>query len=467
MLAMLDFRHLLRRHGAGAIAAVAIIVSALSTAAPRAQEYTGTVVVTITADRPTWTYEVNAPVTFRIAVTRDGSPIAATADYAVGPDGFPRGFPATIEASAPVPAEGLVVRGGTMTQPGFLRCIAKVEIQGKTYRGMATAAFSPAKIAPTVSDPADFDAFWDAGKTALAKVPLEARLTSLPAYSTAKADVYQVEVTSIGVEPEAKGKVYGILCEPKAGDRLPALLFVPGAGMHPMTGIIDLCEKGIITFQIGIHSMPVTFDQAFYTDLQEGALRNYYYYNLDDRERYYYRRVYLGCVRANDFLTSRPRWDGTNLAVEGGSQGGALSIVTAALDPRVKGLAAAYPALADMTGYLKGRAGGWPHMFRADRKGVHETPQKIATVPYYDVVNFARRLRVPGIYTWGFNDETVPPTSMFAAYNTITAPKRLLLALQTGHGRTPEQIATMDAWLEMLLKGKPPAMTSGEPAVKP
>ncbi len=57
-----------------------------------------------------------------------------------------------------------------------------------------------------------------------------------------------------------------------------------------------------------------------------------------------------------------------------------MSIATAALDSRVKGLAASYPALADMTGYLKGRAGGWPHLFRAYKKGGHERPQKIATV---------------------------------------------------------------------------------------
>jgi cephalosporin-C deacetylase-like acetyl esterase len=459
---MQGFRIFFRRCSAGVAAVLA--AAALSGSAPVAQEYTGTIVVTVTADRPNWTYEVGAPVMFRITVTRDGSPLAATVDYAVGPDGFPRGFPAIIEASATVPAGGLVVQGGTMAQPGFLRCMAKVEIHGKTYRGMATAAFSPEKIAPTVSDPPDFDAFWTAGKAALAKVPVEARLTPLPASSTAKADVYQVELTSISVEPETRSKVYGVLCEPKTGDRLPALLYVPGAGMRPYAGAIDLCEKGIITFQIGIHGIPVTFDQALYSELGNGALRNYYFYNLDDRDRYYYRRVYLGCVRANDFLASRPRWDGTNLAVNGGSQGGALSIVTAALDPRVKGLAASYPALADMTGYLKGRAGGWPHMFRADKKGVHETPQKLATVPFYDVVNFAKRLRVPGIYTWGFNDETVPPTSMFAAYNTITAPKRLLLALETGHGRTPEQESTMNAWLEMLLQGKPPAMTSTEAA---
>ena len=67
-----------------------------------------------------------------------------------------------------------------------------------------------------------------------------------------------------------------------------------------------------------------------------GPLAGYWNYNLDDKDRYYYKRVYLGCVSANDFITSLPQYDGTNLGVTGGSQGGALSIITAALDTRVK-----------------------------------------------------------------------------------------------------------------------------------
>ena len=62
------------------------------------------------------------------------------------------------------------------------------------------------------------------------------------------------------------------------------------------------------------------------------------------------------------------------------------------------------------------------------------------TSRYYDVVNFARRVTAPGLYSWGFNDETCPPTSMYAAYNVITAPKRLMLAYDTGHRTTQEQV---------------------------
>jgi cephalosporin-C deacetylase-like acetyl esterase len=218
----------------------------------------------------------------------------------------------------------------------------------------------------------------------------------------------------------------------------------------------DMAARGIITLQVGIHGIPVTMDQSVYDSLGAGALAGYNTFGLDNRDRYYYRRVYLGCVRSNDFLTSRPNWNGADLAVTGGSQGGALSIITAALDPRVRGLAAYYPALADVTGYLHNRAGGWPHMFRStEGPTAHRSADKIATTAYYDVVNFARRVKVPGLYSWGFNDETCPPTSMYAAYNVIPGQKKLLLALETGHNNIPEQVAEVQSWLQSFLKVAP------------
>ena len=52
----------------------------------------------------------------------------------------------------------------------------------------------------------------------------------------------------------------------------------------------------------------------------------------------------------------------------------------------------------------------------------------------------------------GFNDETCPPTSMYAAYNVINAPKSLHLALETGHWTFPEQNILLQNWLIEMLK---------------
>jgi cephalosporin-C deacetylase len=231
-------------------------------------------------------------------------------------------------------------------------------------------------------------------------------------------DVYHVRLDNI------QGKIYGILCKPKKPGKYPAILTVPGAGVRPYEGDINNAAKGYITFQIGIHGVPVNLPPSFYGELFAGPIREYWTINMDDRNNYYFKRVYLGCVRAVDFITGLDEFDGQNLAVQGGSQGGALSIITASLDNRVKYLAAFYPALSDLTGYLEGRAGGWPHMFRNEFTNKKE---KIEVSKYYDVVNFARFVEVPGWYSWGFNDNVCPPTSMYAAYNVIKAPKELHL----------------------------------------
>lgn len=404
--------------------------------------------VVVAPDHDDWTYKPGELVTFQISVLRNGNPLKnATVSYQIGPEKMD----AVIKKDGVQAPKGvLTVNGGTMKIAGFLRCTAEVQYEGKTYKGLATAGFDPLTIRPTVEEKADFKTFWDQAKSDLAAIPLDARMTLLPERCSEKVNVYHVSIQHF----KTGTRVYGILCVPKAEGKYPALLRVPGAGVRPYAGDVAMAEKGIITLEIGIHGIPVTMEPAVYDDLRNAALSEYFTFNLDNRDRYYYKRVYLGCVRANDFLVSLPQFDGVNLAVTGGSQGGALSIVTAALDPRVKYLAAFYPALSDVTGYLHGRAGGWPHLFSKNNLAFHNTKEKLATVPYYDVVNFARVVKVPGLYSWGFNDETCPPTSMYAAYNVISAPKELSLALETGHWTYPEQREMFNKWLEEKLARK-------------
>lgn len=401
--------------------------------------------VIVAADHTDWTYKVGEKAKFTISVLQNGNPIKnAKIRYEIGPEKMEPTKKETITLATGTHT----LEAGTLTTAGFLRCVAIAEIDGKEYRNLATAGFNPIDIQPTVANPSDFDAFWTEAKSDLAKIPLDAKMTLLPERCTEKVNVYQVNIQNFAVG----SRLYGILCVPKKEGKYPALLQVPGAGVRQYAGDIANAEKGIITLQIGIHGIPVNLDPQVYADLGRGILNGYPSYNLDDKNRFFYKRVYLGCVRANDFLVSLPQYDGKNLAVTGGSQGGALSIVTAALDSRVKWLGAFYPAISDVTGYLNGRAGGWPHYFDKNSRAVNDKKEKIETVAYYDVVNFARRLSQPGIYSWGYNDETCPPTSMYAAYNVIKAPKELYLALETGHWTYPEQQEKVGNWLVGKLK---------------
>jgi cephalosporin-C deacetylase len=403
--------------------------------------------VIVAADHDDWTYKTGEKVQFTVSVIRNGNLVKnVPIRYEIGLEKLEP----TIKQTKTAADGKITIDGGTMKTPGFLRCVAYAVVDGAEYRGLATAGFSPLEIQPTVTNPQDFDSFWDAAKKELAAVPIDAKMTLLPERCTANVNVYHVNLQN----NRAGVRVYGILTMPKKEGKYPALLRVPGAGVRAYYGDVATAEKGIITLEIGIHGVSVIMDPSVYTDMGQGVLNGYPAYNLDNRDRFYYKRVYMGCIRANDFLTSLPQYDGQNLAVTGGSQGGALSIITAGLDPRVKWLGAFYPALSDVTGYLHGRAGGWPHYFDKNSVEYNNTKEKLNTVGYYDVVNFARRVKVPGYYMWGFNDETCPPTSMYAAYNVTTAPKELKLYLDTGHWTYADERDTMSNWLVDKLKGK-------------
>ncbi len=401
--------------------------------------------IVVTPDHEDWQYNTGEKVTFTVQVFYHMNYLKGSkAWYETGPEKME----AFRKDSLILDGKPFKVDGGTLKTPGFLRCIVTVDYEGKKYRGLATAGFNVDQIKPTVSLPEDFGSFWEAAKKELSVVPVGARMTLIPERCTENINVYHVSLQNIG-----NSKIYGIVSIPRKEGRYPAVLEVPGAGVRAYAPDIALAEKGVITFVIGIHGIPVILDPGVYLDLGSGALREYWTFNMDKKDRYYYKRVYLGCLRANDFLVSLPQYDGASLAVTGGSQGGALSIITASLDPRVKFLGAFYPALCDVTGYLSGRAGGWPHFFDKNNLNFHNTREKIQTIAYYDVANFARNIKVPGFYSWGFNDETCPPTSMYAAYNLISAEKNLNLFLETGHWTYPEQNSMLQKWILGRLTG--------------
>lgn len=400
--------------------------------------------INIAPDHEDWIYDIGEQVRFNVSILKYGNPLS---DIEISYEIRPEKMDPVNKETLTLKRSETMIKGGTMDSPGFLRCWVYVTIDGKEYSNMATAAFAPGQIKPTVALPDDFMTFWNDAIKENNKIPMEARLTLLPDRCTDKADVYHVSLQNF----REGSHIYGILCKPKKSGKYPAVLDVPGAGIRPYYGRVDLAEEGIISFQIGIHGIPVNLEKAVYDDLMNGALNSYWTLNLDNRDKYYYKRVYLGCVRAVDFIASLPEYDGINLGVTGGSQGGALSIVTAGLDKRVSYLAAYYPALSDMSGYLNGRAGGWPHMFHPGDSS-HFSDEKINTIKYFDVVNFARQINQKGWYSWGFNDNVCPPTSMYAAYNEIKGKKELHIFQDARHWTYPEQWNMGKQWLLEQLK---------------
>lgn len=390
--------------------------------------------VVVSPDRTDWKYKAKDLITFTVQVFKNENLLKdVVIDYETGPECFPTEMKQNILLE-----NGTIVLKASMKSPGFLRCRVTAKVDGRNYEGMATVAIDENQISPTTANPKDFEGFWTDAIREARNIPLNPLLTLLPEKGTSTQNAYH-----ISFQNECQGsRIYGILLVPKKPGKYPAILQVPGAGIRPYNG--TNYGDDVISLEIGIHGIPANLPQEVYNNLASGGLKNYPHINKNDRNTHYYKRVYLGCVRAVDFIYSLPEFDGNTIGVTGGSQGGALSIVTAGLDSRIKFLAAFYPALCDNAGYLNKRAGGWPHYYR----NAQPAPDETETLSYFDVVNFARRVTVPGWYSWGYNDVTCPPTSMHSAYNVIPGSKELHVYQETGHWTYPEQQQERAKWLQ-------------------
>lgn len=402
----------------------------------------GKISIEITPDRTEdWRYSAGDSVAYDIVVRVDGKPLKnASVKYTFAREKMP----AHETHRATLPDGRLRVKTAGMPCPGFLTWrVFLLDEKGATVADdLAQAAFDPEKLRPMTDMPEDFAAFWERAKAENAKIPMDPRVERAEQWCTDKVDVYYVRLQSFRKD----NYVYGYVSVPKSKGPHPAVLYVPGAGVAKTKPSTYMAEKGVITMTLGIHGIPLDMPDENYDILKNGALYNYQFVNLDNRDQYYYKRVFMGCIRAIDYLFTRPEFDGERLMVSGGSQGGGLSIVTTALDPRVKYFVCFYPALCDHMGYLYDRAGGWPHMFDRTR-AYFRTAERILNSRYYDAANFARLIRVPGFFSWGYNDLSCPITSMYSAYNVVTAPKELVLELRNGHRRSERQNRLADAWM--------------------
>jgi Acetyl xylan esterase (AXE1) len=346
--------------------------------------------VVVSPDHSDWVYRLNEKCTFTVRVLKAQNLLSdVKIDYELGPEMYPTEVKKDV-----VLKDGTLKLQGTMKTAGFLRCKVKAHVDGRTYEGLATSAYAPEQLQPVTKLPADFRDYWAKTLEEARKTPLNPLMTLLPERCTETDNVYQVSFQT----KAWGGRFYGILSIPKKEGKYPALLGVPGAGVRPYAGDTYTAPGKVITLEVGIHGIPVTMQQSVYDAL----------------------------------------------GVTGSSQGGALSVITAALDSRVTFLAAVHPALCDHEAFFKKRACGWPHYFYY--YGAPDEKQ-LETVRYYDTANFARLLNVPGWFSWGYNDEVCPPTSMYAAYNVISSPKELHPYLETGHYWYQEQ---WDEWLDWI-----------------
>lgn len=416
---------------------IGVLLCVLGSLSISAQIRGTNIVVSVTPDHQDWNYKVGEKASFVVNVRKSGTLLnQVKVDYEAGPVMYPN-TKKTLTLK-----DGTMKWSGEMKTPGFYRLKVVAHVDGKDYEGLCTAAFSPEKIKPFAQEPKDFDDFWKKALDEARQIDLNPTKVLLPERCTKDVNVYEVSYHN----NRWGSKMYGILSIPVKPGKYPALLRVPGAGVRPYSGDTYTATGKCIVLEIGIHGVPVTMEQKVYDDLANAALNGYWDTNLENPDRNAYKRVVIGAVKGVDMIASLDEWDGKTVGVTGSSQGGFLSLAVAALDKRVTFLAAVHDAMCDYEAELHGVAGGWPHYFYHAKMNAI-TKARLEGARYYDGVNFARRITVPGWYSFGYNDEVVPPTSAYGLYNTIKAPKILSLYQMTGHFWYQEQ---WDEWLEFL-----------------
>lgn len=401
-------------------------------------------------DHADWLYQTGENAKVEVSFCKYGIPRDGELKYSIGNDMLQPDK----HGSVKLKNGRAVINMGTKKTPGFRDMKLSVSLDGKTYEHHIKVGFSVDKIKPYTQEPQDFRSFWQKNVEELKQVPMSYTKELYKDYCTDKIDCYLVKLQI----DQMGHSMYGFLFYPKNAQpgKHPVVLCPPGAGIKTIKDPMRnkyYAENGFVRFEVEIHGLdPRISSETFgeisrtFNDRNGGYLAN----GLENKDIYYMKHVYVGLVRCIDFLTSLPEWDGKNVAVQGGSQGGALAIIAAGLDSRVTQCVANHPALSDMAGYAaKGGTGGYPHFCRQPQ--ILSNKDCLNTLAYFDVVNFARYVKAPTYLTWGYNDVTCPPTTSYAVWNTLKCTKESLLTPINEHWTTTETNRGQMEWIKAHL----------------
>jgi cephalosporin-C deacetylase len=378
----------------------------------------------VTSDKLDAIYAVGEPITLTAHLVQDGKPVVGRPLTWVckGDDGQ------ETKGEAVSADEPLAVKS-SLNKPGFVRLtVTLLGDDGKPFRdagnknetvvGEAGAGANPAEILPA-PEPADFDAFWRAQLEKLAGVPVKATLA--PASSkNDKVEVFDAKVDCVGDKP-----VSGYLAKPKgaAAKSLRAVVSFHGYGVRS-AAIKEAADA--IYFDVNAHGIDNGQPPEFYKALSDGPLKQYGFKGNESPEQSYFLNMLLRAKRAVDYVKSLPEWDGKNIEVTGGSQGGFQALAVAGLDADVTFVMASKPWMCDVGGVGLGRMTGW-------------RPAMTPALAYFDPAYHVARIKTAHVLIdAGLGDYVCPPSTVTAVFNRVASADKQIVYIQgANHGTNP------------------------------
>lgn len=162
----------------------------------------------------------------------------------------------------------------------------------------------------------------------------------------------------------------------------------------------------------------------------------------DGPDKLLFRDIFLDTARLAHIVMAMPEVDATRVGAMGGSQGGALTLACASLEPRIARIAPVYPFLCDYQRVWEMDLANEAYQDMRDYfrhfDPLHKRQEQIFhDLGYIDVAQLTARIRATVLMATGLMDTICPPSTQFAAYNRITAPKSMLIYPDFGHEGLP------------------------------
>ncbi len=293
----------------------------------------------------------------------------------------------------------------------------------------------------------DLRGFWGAVRAELDAVPVGAETEPVEPPLDALVQVQRVTMSGLG---GVRFRAY--LCTPQlgagAGPR-PAVVCTPGyGGTTPHTSWWGLCyDRGFALLVVYPRGQG---DSAELWRVPAGLSK--LTMGLDDPAGQYYRAAYADCMRGIDFLCEHPGIDRERIGALGLSQGGGLTLATAALDGRVRAAVAHEPFLCNYPVAVEtATTGPYLELTAWLREHPERREQALATLAWFDPVNLAQLIACPTFISIGLADTTCPPETIRPVYDAITAMKGLIEIPGAGHGWQYDYRPFNDLWLRRFL----------------
>jgi cephalosporin-C deacetylase len=278
---------------------------------------------------------------------------------------------------------------------------------------------------PERNEPADFDMFWQATLAAARQYPLNAQYERVD-FGLATFETFDVTFAGYGGQP-----IKGWFIRPaQAQTPLPCVVCYIGYGggrgfpydwlLWPSAGyatlVMDTRGQGSATRPGDTPDLPDGANPFFPGFMTQGIL---------DPHTYYYRRVFTDAVRAVEAAQQHPDVDTTRIAVAGASQGGGISVAVSGLIPDQ--VAVSMPSVPFLCHFRRAIGLTEKHPYEEITRylSVHRDKETVVfqTLAYFDGMHFAARTQAQSLYATALMDTICPPSTVFAAYNYISAPK--------------------------------------------